>query len=78
MSTIATVKSLRQARRLLKGLMNHHHEGWQDWREGSRQAVKQVLEERMQGQVRLCVPKTRSSSDPRGCHPPATFRRVQV
>ena len=36
MSSRSTVKSLRQARRMFKGLMNYHPEGTEDWREGSR------------------------------------------
>lgn len=52
MSSVTTVKSLRQARRIIKGLMNSQIDGWYDWREGSRQAVKRVLEQRMQGRIR--------------------------
>jgi transposase-like protein len=37
---------------MFKGLMNYHPEGTEDWREGSRKAVKRVLEQRMRQRVR--------------------------
>jgi putative transposase len=52
MSSRSTVKSLRQARRMFKGLMNYHPEGMEDWRDGSRKAVKRVLEQRMRQRIR--------------------------
>ena len=51
MSRSATVRSVRSARRIIKRLMNCEPQGWEDYRSSGREALRQVLEERMQGQL---------------------------
>jgi transposase-like protein len=44
----ATVKSVRQAARIIKSLMNHVPEGWESPNEAGRTAIRKLLEEQMQ------------------------------
>jgi transposase-like protein len=37
---------------MIKTLMNHHPEGWSDWRQEGRQAAKRILEEQMHWRIR--------------------------
>lgn len=48
MSRSATVRSLRQARRLIKGLMNHQPGEWTSLEEASREGVRLAIEQMMQ------------------------------
>lgn len=52
MSPFATVKSVRQAGRVIKRLMNHHPEGWGDLKEAGREGLRRCLEEEMGHRVR--------------------------
>lgn len=48
MSRSATVRSLRQARRVIKGLMNHHPGEWTSLEEASREGVRLAIQQMMQ------------------------------
>lgn len=52
MSRSATVRSVRSACRIIKRLMNCEPQGWEDYRSSGREALREILEERMQGQLR--------------------------
>jgi putative transposase len=52
MSRSATVRSVRSACRIIKRLMNFEPQGWEDFRSSGRDALRHILEERMQGQLR--------------------------
>jgi putative transposase len=52
MSRSATVRSVRSACRIIKRLMNFEPQGWEDYRTSGRDALRHILEERMQGQLR--------------------------
>jgi putative transposase len=51
MSRSATVRSLRSACRIIKRLMNCERQGWEDYRSSGQEALRQILEDRMQGQL---------------------------
>jgi len=51
MSRSATVRSVRSACRFIKRLMAFEPEGWEDCRSFGRKALRQLLEERMEGQL---------------------------
>jgi len=51
MSRGATVRSLRSACRIIKRLMRFEPEGWEDHRSSGREALREILEERMQGHL---------------------------
>jgi transposase-like protein len=46
------MRSLRSAGRIMKRLMNFEPHGWEDSRSAGREALRHILEERMQGQLR--------------------------
>jgi putative transposase len=51
MSRSATVRSVRSACRIIKRLMRFEPEGWEDCRSFGRGALREILEERMRGQL---------------------------
>src|SRR5512147_450048 len=52
MSRSATARSVRSAGRVIKRLMNFHPEGWEEPEAAGREAIRRVLEDRMQERVR--------------------------
>jgi putative transposase len=51
MSRSATVRSVRSACRVIKRLMRFEPEGWEDHRSSGRAALREILEQRMQGRL---------------------------
>jgi hypothetical protein len=51
-SPFATVKSVSQAGRLIKRLMNHHPERWGDLKGDGREGLRRCIEEEMEPRVR--------------------------
>src|SRR5512140_349513 len=51
MSRSATIRSVRSACRFIKRVMNFEPGGWEECRSSGREALRRILEERMQGRL---------------------------